>query len=894
MNDTKIYASSISLVNNGEVVGSFSAHDGKIVVMDKDGAIQNSDISSAGSGGGGNTVFSDNWFSSAMTSQPPTPGITGPADWNPIDINVVRTNTEIGFWVQNPKQVLFGDILVPYINNIRITIPSANGNPLLDVLNSGTYIPTGNSPIEAFVISKIKSTGYYANDGAYSKDTYVYSNSNIGNYIIDNKINVNIWFENTVDKNRVPNVLTVPLYAFLEAFPPSVVRNVSFVNISSTGTTVNWLNPQFTAGDNNNANITNYKIDYVSTSSPNRYVYVGQTGSAVVGNTGTTVLTNLIPGTNYTTVVSAKNDIAAAYGPGGTGTFITANPAAPAVPGSITLTLPISNFHSNIKRVDTNAVISNPVYSFGATGGNCNALTNFPIHSSTNIGSTGTNLMNFDFLINGVSQYKINFNGFGVNPAFTTNIATDNKALFSTPTIADAGSGNTTNFYNRVSSITPSLALNNGTPFAAGNTGSAQINYFLSPSTNISSAAAVFYVDDLSKTPTVASPVLTDSFMSKKITGITIVGANSNQNLNYTVNAQNFARYFYRSDKIISLNNSTTGVTTNNSLITVLPVGTPYPIPVDTDVSFTGAATVSFNSTNFSYGIVYTASVFSPFTTAGSSHTSGSVIINKLYDGPSYNKTIINAIPKVGDIGCRVLSQNPISVSPNPASHTLGHTLYDNDASLVSGVYLNELPIILGKYTSSIGNATYLDNCATFGGVSYSSIKNETGFRYMTYAWDVDMTKSTALTTLRFIFSGFNGNNKLTRNTTTSSIETANAFNAYYRFEQLDSSGVPLPAETETSTPTRYTSYWIDANKFGSNFVGFINKPANNGIGGLIFSGGDVSPINTPTSADFTYNVLARSITPSTSGVSGLRIYFMVGVAMNSGISFNDVKCTFT
>jgi hypothetical protein len=194
----------------------------------------------------------------------------------------------------------------------------------------------------------------------------------------------------------------------------------------------------------------------------------------------------------------------------------------------------------------------------------------------------------------------------------------------------------------------------------------------------------------------------------------------------------------------------------------------------------------------------------------------------------------------------------------------------------------------------SATNGTYLDNCNTYAGVNYSSLKNETNFRYLTYVWNVNMNETATLTTLRFQFSGFNGNGKVSRNNNTSSINTSNVWQVFYRFEQIDNSGNVVNPQTETSSPTVYTSYWINANNNGSSFYGFINKPANNGIGGLIYSVSDSSPINTPTSSSFTYNVLANSIAPISSGVKGLRIYLMVGMTMNSGISFDDITCLFT
>ena len=897
MQGAQHYASAFNLVENGTVIGSLKLQDGKIVI------VGNTDIGKPSLiGGTSNSYYNDEWVENNLVNHPPAPGLTGPSGWTSIDVNVVRTNTEIGFWVKNPTQTVFGDILVPYINNIKIEIPAVNARPAIAILDSNTYLPSIN-PIEAVIISKIMATGYnssYSYGSSGTRKTYVYSapsELNINDYIVNGKINVNIWFENTANKDS-PNILTVPLKAFLEALPPSIVRSVNASNITTISSKLNWTAPEFTSGDNNNSNITAYKIDYASTSSPNRYQYVSQSSSIPVGNTGNTQISSLIPGTNYIVSVSAKNNISNSFGPSGTTSFLTLNPPAPPIPTSITLTLPPSNFFPTIKSVETSSLISDPVYSYNTAGGNCSPLTNFPIHTTTTVGSTENNLMFFDFLINGVSQSKFNFNGFGSSPAYTTQTISGNKASFNVPTITDSGAGNNAYFYNIVSSITPYLMLNNETPLSAGIQHKGQLMYSVKtgPATgsSLTGTNKFFYIDDLNKTPFISGLTLTDSFLTKKITGINVVGASSSQNLNFSVLARNFARYFYHSDKIIVLNNKIANVTTTNNTLSSLPANTENPIPIDLDVEFSGNASVVFGNSGLSYGISYDATVFSPYTTSGSSATTLLSTINKLYDGLSYNKMIKSNITNTGNIGYRVLTQNPLRILPNPVDFNFGYTNYDNNASLLTFPYTQELPIIKGKYTTVLGNETYLDNCNTYGGINYSSIKNETNFRYLTYVWNVDMSQSATLMKLQFAFSGFNGNGKVIRNNAYSRIDTSDAWQVFYRFEQIDGSGNVVNPETETPSPKIYTSYWINANANGSSFYGFINKPSNNGIGGLLYSPADVSPINTPTSSSFTYNVLSNSIQPNSDSAKGLRIYLMVGMAMNSGISFNDVTCSFT
>jgi hypothetical protein len=196
------------------------------------------------------------------------------------EIYVLKYEMNNYIFAENTLYVLL-NIFLPYINSISISIGGTGGVGKGDtniLTDNSTYLPSSDDPIEAIILSKIAATGYNASYNFGSgriKPTYVYGDSTLNNKIVNNAntnnqdtIYVNLWFKNTNIKNQAPNVLTVPLRAFLAAFPPSIVRAVGVNTITSANANVFWTAPQFTSFDtststgNNDQVISNYKIDY--------------------------------------------------------------------------------------------------------------------------------------------------------------------------------------------------------------------------------------------------------------------------------------------------------------------------------------------------------------------------------------------------------------------------------------------------------------------------------------------------------------------------------------------------------------------------------------------------------------------------------------------------------
>ncbi len=848
-----------------------------------------------------NSIYNDIWINQNLINQPPAPGLTGGTE---INVNVIQNSSTIGFLVQNPEQIAYGSMLIPYINSVNISLGGTGGIGTGDtniLTDNSTYLPSNDNPIEAIVLSKIASTGYvksYSYSDGVIRPTYVYGNSNMDSFIKNDKIYVNLWFKNTNNKSTDYNVLTVPLGVFLEAFPPSTVRNVSSSGITQTAATFSWTAPLYTNKDPNSATgdnsstINQYKIQYDSLASPQRYSYVPHNGSIETGNSITSRNLTLKPGTQYNVGVSAQNSVVSTYGPSGTTQITTVVPTVPTLPSSLTVSLPSSQYHGSLKNASNNSIVSVPIYQYNNSGGDLGSITNLAIHNSITIGSGNTGLSAISILLDTIEQTKYEFNGFG-NQGGTGWISSNIsgfKASFKNISVSDWYSGDSTNFYNKVSSITPFLNLNNGTPLSASSTLKTINIKYTNDKINYKEGSSNFYIDDLNGGPTGIVDIISNNLLTKKITGIEICGdTSSSQFITYIANLYNIGKNFYRSDKILEITGNS-NISVSNNIISDLD-GNSLP-----NITFNNK-TFNFNFTASTitplYEISFKPTVYNYFTTSGSSYIIPNIVIGITMDYQSYNKVFNSSVQNIGgsSYGGSYRIVSPIVSVSGSYNYSGGYIQIDNTKSLITD-YSNELPIITGKYATPSFNSTYLTNNGLNG------LTTENKFRYSTFVWSVNPSYNGNISIIRFKFDSFSNNSNLSYDAVSNSITTSGNIVVYYRIEQYNSNdntiyqpGASIPGGIEN-----YSTVWINANvNEDTSFQTNSRITSNNtAVSGLI-SNSSSTEINNPNNSSFTYNVRGFSLTPSSLNLSNmrLRVYFMVGIKSNINLSFNDINCRY-
>jgi hypothetical protein len=836
-----------------------------------------------------NSNYGDSWIVSNFLSQPPAPQIDISQALTSESINVVKTSSSIGFWIKNPAQIPFGSLLIPHMDNISIIIKGQNND--IPILNKNTEFLPPKKPIEAIILSKTFSTGYVENYsfGSFEKPTYIFNVQNIQNYEINSKINLQIWFENLNNKNT-PNVLSVSLNTFLTGFPPSIIPSIQNSYISSSGINIFWDEPQYTSQNpntgafDNSVPIEKYNIIYESVSS-SRYGGVIQDNKNIETTYRNYNITNLNPGTEYKLSISAKNTISSQYGPVREVTFKTQKPPY-LQPSNNSLTLPNSHYY-NSKTLSDN-IITEPIYQKGQSVGDCSPIINLPIHADIyNVGSTQDFLSTANLLLNNTSYTQIFFGGFSAN--FIEQNLPNNKTVLKNILIEDVYSQNSSGFYLKVSSITPSLNLTNGGPSNASNN-PYNLEFRYTNNNNFSvNLNKNFYIDDLEEGPTGSIQIISDTIATKKVSGIEIAGDTSDtQTITYNLEANNLGRYFYRADKFFSVNDYL-GIRTKNNIISSLPNTLSAPLPKK--INFENLSCNIYLTSGFELNIPIQATLYNAYGISGSFYNCIS-IINKLLDYNSYNK-ILHQNPQIIDGSftqpCRIVSQhNSLQgsfISPGP------YEIYNHQNNLITD-YTEELPIINGLYTSKTDDkAPYLNK------IGYESLITEDKFRYATYVWDLNMNTNSSLSTIQIQLSNFIDNGLMSFNSGSNSIETNDSFILYYRIEQYNKNNIIYSPgyvkELYDSGTVNYSTVWINANNSSNDF--FQNnsvKLENNGLVPGIVSNISLN-INNPKDSNFIYNLRGFSLTPSLLKEMGLRIYALVGIKMNSNISYENIECKY-
>jgi hypothetical protein len=877
MSSYKIYTSEINILDNNDkkIVGSIYSQGGKV-------KINNLDINAAT-----NVIYNDDWFRNLMINQPPTPTLIS---------NGIRNPSNIGIIFEAPEQINFGAMLVPYIDNINISIGGTGGISETNIfINNKAYIPLSDTPIEGIVLSKTLATGYYENFSHNSiiKPTYVYNQNDFSNFVVNDKITLNIWYKNsvkTVNKSSL-NILSIDIDNFPEASPPSVVRDIQINNISTTTATVSYTAPEFSNDTqnefrDNSVSINQYKIEYSSLST-DRFVYYPNNGNIETGNNSLSYnLSNLAPGTRYSISVKAQNQLNINYGPQESITFYTLNPPPiPVLPNSISLVLPTSHYYNNIKKFSSKQNITNPIYKESNNIGRCENILNLPIHTEITMGSGNSNLSNLTFEIDNDIQSSVSFDGFKNNNSSRYNItnSSNNKATFEDVIISDSYAGTSTYFYSKISSITPKI---NGVFSFKSDPYNCNITYNINNTDIIGNS--IFYIDTLNQGPTGNVIYVSDSILTKKVTGMEIGGSYSFQNIVYDITVNNIGYGFYRSDKIIETN--ITNVIISNPILNDIPNSiTGETLPNSIDMSHT--LNMAFIPNTIHYGISFTPKIYNYYTVDGSSYTCNPISINKFIDCNSYNKSFVTSVQYINNTYTNPLRiETPISSFDN-AIFNQDYTIFDNDKNLITE-YTNELPILKGLYSTGKNDANYFSNLKNITGLDYTNINTSSEFRYVSFVWEINKNINKNIGTIRLLFQNFI-NDTMLYNFLSNVIE-GDSIQIYYRLEQYDNIKIYTPGEIIPNGINNYSTVWVNALSNENIFFQstFINPQNNKTVTGLIKS--QDFNINNPNSSNFILNLRGFNFNPSSLPTDmKIRIYSLIKVKMQSNISFENVKCDY-
>jgi hypothetical protein len=862
---------------------------------------------------GFNATYNDAYFNTNLTAKPPAPVLK----------NMLQTSTEIGFSFTNPNQIPFGDMWVPHIKSISIEISGVS--TILDLCE--TFVPKTANEVSAFVLTNVSSVAA----GRYSKTI---SGENVQAYVkyvasyIDGSI-IKIGYNNNAAGTI--SYLTVPLATFLEAYPP-VAPGGGTMSVSDLIATLTWTAPLATRLANGitgttvaGINVDGYKVDisetgiiagtkrFGTTATAYNKAKITQTLGAVTSTTFTST-----PKTNYTISVSAKNNKNSSYG-----TVLTYNgsnssyPAEPIDGPSNELTYTGENYTATTIRpvgAASDVAGSSPVYRVGSAYTHSftpsNTLNGIKIHNGTTVGDTTNRTVTFTGKRAGANLFTevMAVSGDFINDGSYLNTSLS-KVKIASLQKSDAYTGDLSGYYQTFS-MKPVLDLSNNAATFPASSGEYAFEIGFAISTDNTDKTYRFYLEDFDTTVrpsiTCETPVLTIN-NKKKISGIEI--ADSSDTITKVtfnnIDVSGIGKYFYNSSWIYKITSDTPYYFPNTSQQSILPTGTTAPLSTfrySSHVVNIQSNTLSGVTDN----IIFTLDAFN--INGNSAQTKPSFIVPIRFDKNTYtfnySSSIISAVStgsntSVYRIEHRDPSEGLLTSSPY-------YTTYDN-TQLIVGNTTASTQALKDSYNRSIpmwdGLFRY-ENTA-----SYSTLESETGFRYITFAWDGPKSGSVA-GKLKFILNNFateSATNNLSYNSTTSHVDSSTNNNdtylVYYRFEHVNADGsVKQPDVNATDLNPNFSSYWLDATsaylgsgpinvgKYASQIgsTGFANT-SNNKSGALVVQDGET--VNFANSGGVvTHYVFAPSTTYSSS--SYVRIYLTIGIKANTH-RFGRVDCVY-
>ena len=815
----------------------------------------------------------DAWIYKNIVDQPTAPSYFGQSN----------SISSINYYWTNPQQFKIGvlNTYAPYISSLHMNLYS-NGGLFSTFSYCDPYIPYSGFTVEGVEFVSAESNraiSTYQSSSFSNKNTIsIPINTNIFN-IGNGPYSLDLYFRNY--SSNAFKVLQFGQSQMCNLGFPGPPENISFINITQSNAFIIITKPELhsvTPALYGYPPLSNYKITLRNTTpAPRRYNAIGFTPVDILTDSifsyiqpvQSNFLGNILTAdSTYTATVSSRNVFNITYGESLTSAPFTT--PLPLQPGTLTSITSLSNPYTNTQLVFGN--ISNvAVYNRNIFGvGGLQFITNsgLGIHSSNNPGSSNSNIASIRLIVIGptgsIDSNTLNLNGFPIVAATASN--SNVNTIVRAQNIADFYPGNTfqSNFFM---SFTANTILKQDYLTAASNPYTFSITHSNSGFNCNFPYSDSIYVDDL---PGVA-PLLTNigtaansSYFNSGVVSFTGVVP-----LNFDLS--NLARYFYIRDQSllsgsvnykgaliqgINCNIGTTLYTTGDIEQTVAPLSATTRIKsaftiidnIFTEANATGSrviATVSLSNLNGSSGTLTSNLPF--YIDAQSTRVNQSIIGTTRYASGGGSNS-------------------------NDNSGVYSNTYLIRGATGAQVNYNVELPFVGGLFRTGAALSNLYDSFSNFtvpsdASVSsysnlsnYSLIKNETGIRYATFA---------------FNYSAPNTSVYINKVTVTFS----------------NQSGLILINSNYNSLLVPYFSLFSGNNGFGSS-SNVINV---NGVRTNVspFQSGFTSGIvGTRIDCNITVNSRTVSIIPYNS-VTATSLYIKIGLTMNCNISFQNFNVVF-
>ncbi len=842
-----------------------------------------------GSGGGGGVYANDDWISSSLLDPPPPP-----TNGNYTSVSSTLTSVT---W-NNPQQIqfVFMPVLIPYIREIYIIIRDASNNiynlapiqniqPLINRLN--IYIGNDTNNITGTTIN------WYTN----------------GNILVE-PLSVEVYYRN-YSPNPSTSLIINNIQFQIGGSPSKPIITSSSKSITSA--TINIASydindNMYTDSINNNdiPIITNVKFIYSPISSLRISGIFGSTSSIINNITsGNSIsLTNLLPGTTYniqaqsTNSLNKNSELSNIY-------QITTD--IPSITGNFIDTIDLSNIYKNVYPIQgyyngiqlqypliyrSSKWPSDITPSIGYININSYPqLTTSPLIEALIESNSGLSNISYNQYTSVGSLGTITNNNDGI-----ISILNDGG-------IIDPLSGSSTDFY-RQSKL--KIQINADKLIAKSQQYTMIIRQKNIDNNNtIITRNIPFYVDDLNP---LSTPIFSETLPT--ITNLTTYQYVNNvpiSNGNWSLKIQNIIvssiiRYFH-ADKILTYSFA------NNNNINLV---TSYNIPgqaQDTITFLSSPVTISGNNDNvFRFNPTITITAKNINNKTSSIQKEINMIIDKKTSDLITTMNIVNPLTNNNNIGQRMkmstkIFDNNITINTTNRDDIL--SIYDiyrvpydysvnlnnnedgrNDLQLLSGKFLTK------AYTGIGSSIAYTNYSIINSSTNYSNIIADSNYRWVTYKWKFNNNTVTT-NDIKITIEGLDGQDlplSINNNSSTSIINTKSNKNIqlYYRIEDT-TPGYLNPSNLEYSQDNggSISTVWISGNSIyeNSNFAKYMSVNKYSGILGGISSSSKIVYDN--TNKTLQYNVSH----PFFNLGNDVYIYVLIGLQMDSDISFTAVKC---
>ena len=877
--------------------------------------------------GPGNLIFTDEWFETYIIESPPEVLFSTP----------VTTPSKIYISWTYPTQINTGafEKWLPAINSLNsnmLTNSTNTGqleNNLSLILNGQTtdyidYHDGITTPINKIVL--VRGTGTSGINNILFPPTYttlekayVYYNQNFSTMGATGTVSV--WYKNN---NTSINNSSVVVYKFTNTGPPSSPTGLNISSITAATCTFAYNTPldvDTTDDSPSSLVIVRYEISISSSPSAIRYGSPVNDSQTIGTNqpyiTGLTYnLTNLFPDSLYNFEVRAINS-------GETNNIgpyaSTINTTTGLTPlNGLTLTFPTSGRYilatdvgaTNIYKVSDGNTLLFPISNLTTNSNNWTSEDiSCLIHNFSNRGSIDDNIMNLYASYNDTTPEPVSlqFNGFGkIQPSSTVSSTNLDIIPFSASDFYTVPIQNNGFYLKCTNKITIKSAF-----FSASNSlQTISIRQFRSGTTGSGSTGNAditipfnFYYD----TPITINPSFTSntfaisSVASTQISGINIIYGTPQ--FGYTCSVNNMGDYFYPNPYMTSLLkvNNNTVTTLDETQLSKMNDGTfvagtsqtlRNPVNITSSIvsgsltnTFSKSISLSMTARNIYSQIEFTPTPSISMIIDGQSHA----LISNTNSNPSSIQTLSN--DTIFRTGYRIWSNSNVPLGTGNSRYGYGinnetpylSSTYSHAWDISTSDYNNELQVFSGKYRTK-GSSTdgYLNYTSYYYGLgalnsyNYSSIA-ASGYRYVTYVWNVNPNSSISYNKLEFKVVGISPTPTVTSPDYQTYI-SGNLIKLYYRIERS--------TEISPIGGTTQSTVWIDGNSTtdplsSSNFR--IDPSPSTLRGGYT--------LYTPPrilGSDTNFDV----IIPPTTVLSGetVRLYLRFGLPMINDTSFSYIQ----